>query len=66
MAGVALRGDARELAATAAIGSYTTFSTWLFETHRLSEDGRVAAALGNVVVPLVVGFAAMAAGRALA
>jgi fluoride exporter len=65
VAGVALQGDARVLAGTAAIGSYTTFSTWLFETHRLSEDGRVGAALANVVVPLVVGFAAVALGRAL-
>jgi fluoride exporter len=66
VAGVALRGDSRELAGTAALGSYTTFSTWLFETHRLSEDGRVGAALANVVVPLVLGFAAVAGGRALA
>jgi CrcB protein len=66
VAGVALQGDARVLAGTAAIGSYTTFSTWLFETHRLSEDGRVVAALANIVVPLVVGFAAVALGRALA
>jgi fluoride exporter len=65
VAGVALQGDARVLAGTAAIGSYTTFSTWLFETHRLGEDGRIGAALANVVVPLVVGFAAVAAGRAL-
>ncbi|HEY7073947.1 MAG TPA: fluoride efflux transporter CrcB [Solirubrobacteraceae bacterium] len=66
VAGAALQGDARVLAGTAALGSYTTFSTWLFETHRLSEDGRIVAAVVNLVVPFAVGFAAIAAGRALA
>ena len=66
VAGAALRGDARVLVATATIGSYTTFSTWLFETHRLAEDGRGRAALANALVPLAVGIAAIALGRALA
>ena len=41
-AGLALHGDALLLAGTALLGSYTTFSTWMFETHRLAEDGLVA------------------------
>jgi CrcB protein len=66
VAGLTLQGDARVLLATATIGSYTTFSTWLFETHRLTEDGRTGAAIANMVVSLLVGVAAVALGRALA
>ena len=29
------------LAGPATIGSYTTFSTWMLETHRLGEDGQL-------------------------
>jgi fluoride exporter len=41
------------------LGSYTTFSTWMVETVRLSEVGGrsgVRAGLGNVGWPLVVGL----------
>lgn len=51
------------LAATAAVGSYTTFSTWMFETQRLGEERQVAALAANVVVSLVAGIAAAALGR---
>jgi fluoride exporter len=61
--GLALEGDALLLAGTAALGSYTTFSTWLFETHRLAEDGELPAAAANVVLSLVFGIAGAALGR---
>lgn len=63
--GLAPGHDQALLAGTAAIGSYTTFSTWMLETHRLGEEhgGRPLAA--NVGVSLLLGFAAVAAGRAL-
>lgn len=64
--GLALKGDALLLAGTAALGSYTTFSTWMLETHRLSEDGEPAAAVANVLGSVVAGVAAAALGRALA
>ena len=48
-AGLALHGDALLLAGTALLGSYTTFSTWMFETHRLAEEGASWAAVLNVV-----------------
>ena len=66
IAGTALHGDALLLAGTATIGSYTTFSTWMFETHRLGEDGELWLALANIVVSVVVGVAAAALGRAIA
>jgi CrcB protein len=65
LTGLALTGDALVLAGTAAIGSYTTFSTWMLETHRLSEDGQARAAAVNVVASVVVGVAAAALGRAI-
>jgi CrcB protein len=63
LTGAAVRGDALLLAGTAVLGSFTTFSTWMFETHRLAEDGERAAAVVNVVGSLVLGFAAVALGR---
>jgi fluoride exporter len=65
LAGVALTGDALLLAGTATIGSYTTFSTWMLETHRLAEDGDGRAAFVNVVFSLIAGVAAAALGRAI-
>jgi CrcB protein len=61
--GLALSGDALLLAGTALLGSYTTFSTWMFETHRLAEDGGGAAALTNLVLSLVLGVGAALLGR---
>ena len=65
LVGVGLTGDAYLLAGTAVIGSYTTFSTWMFESHRLAEDGERWAAAANVVLSLVLGVGAVAAGRML-
>jgi CrcB protein len=50
---------------TATVGSYTTFSTWMLETHRPAQDGEPALAWLNVLGSLAVGFAAVALGRAL-
>jgi CrcB protein len=65
LVGIALRGDAYLLAGTAVIGSYTTFSTWMFESHRLAEDERRWMVLANVAMSLVLGVAAAALGRAI-
>ncbi len=40
--GLALSIDAALIIGTATIGSYTTFSTWMFETDRLAESGALA------------------------
>lgn len=50
---------------TGLIGSYTTFSTFTFETVRLAEDDRRATAVLNVVASLAFGLGAAAAGLAL-
>lgn len=65
LAGVALTGNALVLAGGATIGSYTTFSTWMLETHSLTEDGRRTAAAVNVLVSVAIGLGAVALGRAL-
>ena len=65
LAGVALTGNAMLLAGSATIGSYTTFSTWMLETHSLAEDRRRTAAIANVLVSVVVGLGAVALGRVL-
>lgn len=61
--GLSLGHDAALLAGTAAVGSYTTFSTWMFETHRLSEERQLWTALANVVVSVVLGVAAAWVGQ---
>jgi fluoride exporter len=53
------------LVGTATLGSYTTFSTWMLETHRPAEDGERRLAWQNIAVGLTVGFAALALGRAV-
>lgn len=65
LTGLALSGEALLLAGSATIGSYTTFSTWMLETHRLGEDGRLLSGLLNLFVSVVVGLAAVALGRSI-
>ncbi|HEX3692988.1 MAG TPA: fluoride efflux transporter CrcB [Solirubrobacteraceae bacterium] len=65
LTGLALSGEALVLAGSATIGSYTTFSTWMLETHRLGEDGRVLAGAANVLVSVALGLGAALLGRAI-
>ena len=51
------------LAGTAAVGSYTTFSAWMLETQRLTEERQYRAALLNIGASLVLGVAAAELGR---
>ena len=64
--GLALPHHAALLAGTAFVGAYTTFSTWMFETQRLTEERQAWPAIANIVVSVVLGIAAAAAGQALA
>lgn len=66
LTGLTLSGNALLLAGTAVIGSYTTFSTWLFESHRLAEDDERLFMAANIVLSLVLGVGAAALGRAIA
>jgi CrcB protein len=63
LAGLGLSTVALTLAGTATIGSYTTFSTWMFETQRLAEEGDSRSAAANLLVSLAVGLGAIALGR---
>lgn len=65
LAGIALTGNAMVLAGGATIGSYTTFSTWMLETHSLAEDGRRRAAAANVLVSIAIGIGAAVLGRTI-
>jgi fluoride exporter len=63
LAGLVLGHDQALLAGTAAVGSYTTFSTWMFETERLAEQRQHGKVAANVIASLVLGVAAAALGR---
>jgi CrcB protein len=63
LAGLALSHDQALLAGTAAVGSYTTFSTWMLEVQRLSEERQYRKVIISVAGSLVLGVAAAALGR---
>jgi fluoride exporter len=49
-----------------AIGSFTTFSTWMLDTQQLSAGKRGGLAWLNIGLPLAAGFLAVALGHWLA
>jgi CrcB protein len=53
------------VAGTGLIGSYTTFSTFTFDTISLAENGEWGASVMNVLVSVGCGLGAAAAGLAL-
>lgn len=63
LTGLALGHDQALLAGTAAVGSYTTFSTWMLETQRLAEERQHRKVIANMAVSLALGIAAAALGR---
>jgi CrcB protein len=64
LAGGPVEGNMRLLLGAGAIGSYTTFSTWMVETQRIGEAGKRRLALVNVLLSIALGLAAAALGRA--
>ena len=63
VAGVALEGEPLVIVAGGGIGSFTTFSTWILDSHRLAEAGHAHLVWLNLGLSLVVGFAAVALGH---
>jgi len=44
------------------LGSFTTFSTWMAQTHQLAADGRPGLAVAYLAGSLAVGMLAAVAG----
>ena len=65
VAGLALNHDEALLAGTAAVGSFTTFSTWMLESQRLGEERQMGVAAANIVVSVVLGVAAVTLGQTI-
>jgi CrcB protein len=65
LAGLGASHRAMLVLGTATLGSYTTFSTWMLESHRPAEEGEARLAWINLAVGLLTGLAAIALGRAL-
>ncbi|MDQ6777470.1 MAG: fluoride efflux transporter CrcB [Actinomycetota bacterium] len=65
LVGAAVTGNALVLAGTATLGSYTTLSTLMLETHRLGQDDQLPIAAANVLASMFFGFAAVALGHAI-
>ncbi|HEV7585304.1 MAG TPA: fluoride efflux transporter CrcB [Solirubrobacteraceae bacterium] len=61
--GLSVHGDAYLLAGTAVLGSYTTFSAWMLESSLLAERAEWGLFALNILASLVLGVAAVAAGR---
>jgi fluoride exporter len=58
LSGLVLSPHLALLAGTAFVGSYTTFSTWMLETQRLTEERQMGPAVANIVVSVALGLAA--------
>jgi len=62
-AAAALAGQALVIVAGGGIGSFTTFSTWILDSHRLAEAGHAHLVWLNLGLSLLAGFAAVALGH---
>ncbi len=56
-------GEISLLLGTGLIGAFTTFSTWMLESHRLGEDGELGVGILNLAVSLLLGLGAAWLGR---
>ena len=62
LVGAGAGGDALFLVGGGLIGAFTTFSTWILETHRLAEEGEGRLALANLALSVALGLGAVALG----
>ncbi|MBS1878880.1 MAG: fluoride efflux transporter CrcB [Actinobacteria bacterium] len=63
VAGSSLSGEAATIVTGGVIGSFTTFSTWILDSHRLASGGRAELAWLNIGLSVAAGFAAVALGH---
>jgi CrcB protein len=66
VAGTGLHGQALVIVAGGGIGSFTTFSTWILDSHRLGGAGQARLAWLNLGLSVAAGFAAVSLGHWLA
>jgi fluoride exporter len=63
VAGSTLDGEAATIVSGGLIGSFTTFSTWILDSHRLASAGRAELAWLDIGLSVAAGFAAVALGH---
>lgn len=63
VAGVALHGEALTIVAGGGIGSFSTFSTWILDSHRLAAANLARVAWLNIGLSILLGFAAVSLGH---
>ena len=62
LSALALPDDIALVVGTGLLGAFTTFSTWMLETHRLAEERQLRTATLNIVGSVVAGVLAAGAG----
>lgn len=65
LVGSTIDANGFRLAGTGFVGAYTTFSTWVLESHRLGEDGQMRVGGVNFLVSLLLGVIVASLGRHL-
>jgi fluoride exporter len=65
LTGLGITGTTLFVLGTGFLGSFTTFSTWMLEAHRLGEDGEGRTGLASLAVGVAAGLAAAGAGWAI-
>ena len=65
LTGAVVDGDAGRLLTTGLLGGFTTFSTWMLDSHRLREHAHRRAFWLNLGVSLAAGLLAVWLGREL-
>jgi len=62
LVGLGIASDALLVFGTGLLGGYTTFSTWMFETQRLAENGAFRLMWLNLAGPVAAGLAVTGLG----
>lgn len=62
LVGAGVDGAGRTVLAVGALGSFSTFSTWMLETQRQAEEGRTGRAAANLALGVAAGAALAALG----
>lgn len=62
LVGASLASELLLVFGTGFLGAFTTFSTWMFESQRLGEDGEWRLVWLNLAAPMAAGLAAAGAG----